>query len=296
MTPAAVERRIFVVGVPRSGTTLVQSLLAAHPDLTSFTESHFFDRHFRMLPIFGPILTRDPSRRLEAFLVENHATARSADRLFGATRGRWRRLRPLLPAQTLAVARRLLRELDDLALERGVSAWVEKTPSHLRFFRLIERASGPEMSTSFVHVVRDGLEVVSSLHTASRHWQRPYRLRECARRWNHEVGLSLAMAGRPGHHVIVYESLTAEPEATLRPLVDSLGITWRSEILDGYPGASRRLVTSEETWKAGVDRRIRPSATSGHALSAEQRTRVTGLLRQDLYRQAVEQAETRGSR
>ena len=41
-----IGQRIFVVGVPRSGTTLLQSLLAGHSALTSFTESHFFDRHY----------------------------------------------------------------------------------------------------------------------------------------------------------------------------------------------------------------------------------------------------------
>ena len=43
-----IERRIFIVGVPRSGTTLLQSLLAAHSELTSFTESHFFSRYFSL--------------------------------------------------------------------------------------------------------------------------------------------------------------------------------------------------------------------------------------------------------
>jgi hypothetical protein len=33
--------RLFLVGCPRSGTTLLQSLLAAHPQIASFPESHF---------------------------------------------------------------------------------------------------------------------------------------------------------------------------------------------------------------------------------------------------------------
>ena len=38
----AILSRIFLVGCPRSGTTLTQSLLAAHPMVASFPESHFF--------------------------------------------------------------------------------------------------------------------------------------------------------------------------------------------------------------------------------------------------------------
>ncbi|MGL4503377.1 MAG: sulfotransferase family protein, partial [Planktothrix sp.] len=37
-----IKNRIFLVGCPRSGTTLLQSLLAAHPQIASFPESHFF--------------------------------------------------------------------------------------------------------------------------------------------------------------------------------------------------------------------------------------------------------------
>ncbi|MEQ8960988.1 MAG: sulfotransferase [Coleofasciculus sp. C2-GNP5-27] len=45
------KERIFLVGCPRSGTTLLQSLLAAHPQIASFPESHFF-RH--LIPEFEP--------------------------------------------------------------------------------------------------------------------------------------------------------------------------------------------------------------------------------------------------
>ena len=37
-----IKDRIFIVGCPRSGTTLLQSLLAAHPQIHSFPETHFF--------------------------------------------------------------------------------------------------------------------------------------------------------------------------------------------------------------------------------------------------------------
>ena len=39
-----IQGRIFVVGCPRSGTTLLQSLIAVHPDVASFPESKFFVR------------------------------------------------------------------------------------------------------------------------------------------------------------------------------------------------------------------------------------------------------------
>lgn len=35
-----IQARLFLVGCPRTGTTLIQSLLAAHSQIASFPESH----------------------------------------------------------------------------------------------------------------------------------------------------------------------------------------------------------------------------------------------------------------
>ena len=210
--------RIFVVGVPRSGTTLVQSLLAAHSRLTSFTESHFFDRHFRLLPgLSMPVLTRDPAPRLWQFLAENGADPPPAARGFGGrggegsgkgSRARW--LRPLLPARTRAAARGLLQVLDELSLARGAAGWIEKTPRHLRYLPFLQAVAGslrgpPPASgaeTHFVHVLRDGLEAVASLHRASRAWERPYDLDACVDRWNEDVAFSLGRTASPNDHFV----------------------------------------------------------------------------------------------
>ena len=65
-----IHGRIFVVGAPRSGTTLAQSLLAAHSGTTSFTESHLFARHFTHVPpLARPILVRSPAPGLRPFFT-----------------------------------------------------------------------------------------------------------------------------------------------------------------------------------------------------------------------------------
>ena len=37
-----IEKRVFLVGCPRSGTTLLQSMLHAHPSIYSLPETKFF--------------------------------------------------------------------------------------------------------------------------------------------------------------------------------------------------------------------------------------------------------------
>ncbi len=296
--PTEVKRRIFVVGVPRSGTTLVQSLLAAHSEVTSFTESHFFSRHFKLLPGSSVILTKNPKSRLVEFLAENDFDASSIAGVMGD--GAWASLvegeptRLLLPFRTREVAQQLLRVLDQLALSRGQSTWVEKTPKHLRYIPFLEKLAGPKTRTDFVHVVRDGLETVASLHKASKHWQHPYDLETCVERWNADVRFSLSRVQKANavanDHFVVYEDLTSQPESTLERLLQDLGLAWDPEILERYGQSSSQLVTPEETWKAGVDRGVRRSGTSEQVLTAAQGEWASQALRHDLYTRLREHA------
>jgi len=281
-----IERRVFIVGVPRSGTTLVQSLFAAHSEVTSFTESHFFDRHFTRLPFrLGPVLTANPARRLRDFLAENGESPPEAADWF-RRKERWAAgMRPVLPFQTRRVASQLVRVLDELTLRRGTSSWVEKTPKHLRYIPFLEEVCGPQLRPRFVHVIREGLEVVASLHEASQDWERPYDLETSVRRWNADVRFSLSRIEAPRDHFVFYEELTSRPEAIFRQLLTELDLDWEPEIFESYGRAAQRIITPEEAWKANINRSIRRSESSDRVLTEEQRDRVTERLDHRLYDQ-----------
>jgi hypothetical protein len=272
--------RIFVVGVPRSGTTLVQSLLAAHDEVTSFTESHLFARHFTLLPGSSrAVLTRDPGPRLRRFLAENGVAAPAAAAWFDHSA-----TRPLLPFRTAAAGRRLLRVLDEMAAGRSAPVWVEKTPRHLRYLPFLGRLAATGPRTCFVHVIRDGLDVVASLRAASRSWERAYDLEECARRWNDDVAFSLGRVGSPNDRFVLYEELTDDPEPVLRRLVAALGLAWQPQMLERDSVASGRLVTAAEAdWKGGVGRPIERSVGARARLTEDERRRAERLLNTDLY-------------
>jgi hypothetical protein len=283
VTPTQIQRRIFLVGVARSGTTLVQSLLATHTDVTSFTESHFFYRHFTHVPLRElPILTKNPTQRVRDFLAENNEAPTVASEWLEAKGRGALRVKPLRPFSTTAVARRLVELLDELALRRGYSNWLEKTPWHIRYTPLLDRVCS-DRPPQYVHVVRHGLDVVASLHSASQSWERPYGVDECIRRWNDEVALTLARIDQPRHHVVLYEELASEPEPTMRRLVRELGLEWQPEMLEGYGRTSDELITADEPWKAGVGRSISRSESSRQALTAQQMDDVKASLRRDLY-------------
>ena len=161
---------------------------------------------------------------------------------------------------------------------------------HLRYVPFLETLSSPERRTQFVHVVRDGLEVVASLHVASQHWERPYDLGTCVRRWNEDVALSLSRVNHPTDHVVFYEDLTADPEGTLSRLFAALGLPWEPAILSRFEETSNGLITPEETWKGGVGRQVRHSATAERVLTRVERQQVVESLKGQLYHRLYEAA------
>ena len=62
MSPAANSRPIFVVGAPRTGTTLVRDILNRHPHIHLFDEVHFFERIWDERARWGD-LSKEESRR-----------------------------------------------------------------------------------------------------------------------------------------------------------------------------------------------------------------------------------------
>lgn len=291
----SVTRRLFLVGVPRSGTTLLQSLLAAHSEVTSFTESHLLSRHFALMPLVGrPVLRRDPAARAREFLLENGVSqgdAASWCRSLGEIGAAGRELR------TQVALREIVALFDRLAKRRDHGTWLEKTPRHLRFLPGLEAALDETTRRTLhtVHLVRRPVETAASLHLASRDWPETYDLATCVRRWNGDVAFSLEQLDRPRQHLVLYEELCARPEATLRKLLGQLGLAWEPELLDRYADGSSELVTADESWKRGVGRPLAASSRSAQRLSPEQRSEVERSVDASLYERAYDRFQCAAS-
>ena len=286
--------RLFVVGAPRSGTTLVQSLLASHSSATSFTESHFFSRSYVALPLLSSaVLVRDPRPRLREFLAENDAENARLSGWLSESFSPPERGRARLAMRSRGAARGFVTLLDTLAAERERGLWIEKTPMHLRYVPFLERLlkeSSGRPAVRFVHVIRRGVDVVASLHRASRQWERAYSLEECVKRWNKDVALSLRRLGSPSDAFVYYEALTENPERTARRLFADVGLSFEEDVLERYARTSNALVTGSETWKAGVRGEIEPSEGAAASLDSAERERVRFMLKEGLYERLAQRA------
>jgi hypothetical protein len=241
-------RRIFIVGCPRSGTTLMQSLLAGHPEVCSFPETHFFpntvgSRWRRFLGIASP---RAGESLLEFLEVINRQD-----------------MKDLVPVDS-----RLVRDyvdafvaiLDELALREGRSIWVEKTPRHLHFIGMIQKYV-PD--AAFLHVVRDGKDVVASLyevtHLYPEFWGGPRSIEECVDRWNSDLKVTTRNAQKASHKVVRYEDLVRNPEAALERTCSFLGIDFTPLMIEQHSHAAEAIILDAHEWVQSAKQPVKMS-------------------------------------
>jgi protein-tyrosine sulfotransferase len=115
--------------------------------------------------------------------------------------------------------------------------WAEKTPRNVH---VLEFVFAHFPNARFVHVIRDGRDVVCSLRTHPRfevvdgrlvELDRRNPIGDCIERWVRDVRAGLAFRDHPAAIEVRYEDLVREPEATLRGLLGRLGEPWDDRVL-----------------------------------------------------------------
>lgn len=261
---AGILARAFLVGCPRSGTTLLQSLLSAHSAIHSLPETHFFQNLFhsqehRRLALAHQPLHRRWLRRLQAC----RRSAAAAWGWVGAGRSRksWAGIPELAGALTTrpieglqayrlrAHVERFVEALDQRSLQAGKRIWLEKTPDHLFYAAQIQ---GHVTDARVIHIIRDGEEVVASLYRAAQEYPpwRPFLdVERAADRWNRALAESLSWCGHRHHLLVRYETLLADPARTLSRVLHFLECPDENGIWERHARVARGLIRADEPWK-----------------------------------------------
>jgi Sulfotransferase family len=206
---------IFIVGVARSGTTLLRYMLCSHPNIYVPPESNFIPRFFRKRP------TQPISREKGVRIIEQVAR-------YGTFWRDWRAA-PLDPQGFIDA----LPELTPSALvdalyssyarQYGAVRWGDKSTIYVGWIDLLDEMFP---TSKFVHIIRDPRDVtVSSLdaYRGSRFFYMDAYY--AARMWSRRMGAGVASAKRlppARYHEIRYEDLIQDPESRLRTMCDFL--------------------------------------------------------------------------
>ncbi|HEY7282281.1 MAG TPA: sulfotransferase [Actinomycetota bacterium] len=201
----------FILGVQRSGTTLLRAMFAAHPDVAIPDEATFLLGMCRRTNSYETSSGFD----LDAFVDDLiHGPAWWHSLPEAEVRGAIRRARP----ETFSDAIRALYR--HVAANEGKTRYGDKTPNALGIMPVLAHLL-PE--ARFIHIIRDGRDVALS-HVAR---QTPDEwfiesVGEVALTWSAAVDGGRRTGGRLGrrYREVRYESLIDDPEAVLRPLCE----------------------------------------------------------------------------
>lgn len=215
---------VFVVGAPRSGTTLVRLMLDAHPRLAIPHETSFVPRALAL----GDGTGRE---ELARFLIDFPTWPDLAT-------SEWELRDALARVEPFTLADGLRAFYLRYAAARGKTRWGDKTPTYALDLPVIA-AAFPE--ARFVHVIRDGRDVAVSLRPL---WFAPGQdMTSLALEWCRSVRAARAAGAElgPRYLEVRYEDLVRDPRGELSRATDLVDLPFAPEMLRYFEGATERL-------------------------------------------------------
>jgi hypothetical protein len=256
----------FVVGVGRSGTTLLRLMLDAHPQLAIPPETQFVPE----------LLEREGECRTTAAVVDVIIKSRTW-KDFGLAEDELRDA-----AGQAHGAAEVLRAFYGLyAAKRGKPRWGDKTPGYVKRMRPIAAALE---EARFVHLIRDGRDVALSRRARGMGAGKP--MGDVADLWKRRIENARKQAKRlrDRYMELRFEDLVAEPERELRRVCELIGLEFDPVMLSHHEGAGERVGELGDLAAAG-GRQARPAGErqAAHALAAQAPSRArTGVWRTEM--------------
>jgi hypothetical protein len=230
---------MFVVGAARSGTTLLQRMLDAHPLLAVVNETYWLPRKFRertgltreglVTPALLPQLLASPKFSRMGVTEED---------LFGL----------LADGEPVRYERFVRRIFDLYAQRQGKPLAGDKTPGYVRRIGQIHEL-WPR--ARFVHIVRDPRDVCLSMLE----WRSGRRTAGQFGTWDVDPVISTALywsysvaIGREAgeslgpalHREVRYEDVVSSPEGELEQICGFLGLPYAEQMTRFHEGKTRR--------------------------------------------------------
>jgi hypothetical protein len=240
---------VIIGGSARSGTTLMRAMLNAHRKIAIGPETGLFcgGRDFAQL-------ARTLQEPIETVRRDYQMSA-------------------------------CLGEFIERLMQRGVTRaakcrWGEKSPCNVRS---LERVFQFFPNARFIHMIRDGRDVVSSLRTHPKYkWQDGNRVPtgicnpwpDCVAQWVFDTNAGLRWRGEPRYREARYEDLVRDPETVLRELLAWMGEEWDPNVLSFHRQHEERC---SDVANPGVKQAVYQDAVSRwkKTLPAEARAHFT---------------------
>ena len=209
----ASDRPIFVVGCPRSGTTLFRTMLSAHRSIAIPPETRYLMGMYWRRGQIGDLRKPEVRAKLASAIVDD---PESRFRVLGLD-GEQVKAEIVDGPPTLGSAFGIV--FRDYAQLFGKPRWGDKRPAYYAFMDELDHLF-PD--AQFIHLIRDPRACVESLKRQE--WY-PDEAAPCLAAWVHAVRSASRSGRKLGPHrylEVRYEELVSEPEKVSRQICDFL--------------------------------------------------------------------------
>ncbi|GAA2425727.1 sulfotransferase [Actinomadura vinacea] len=238
-------RPLFVIGCPRSGTTLLQLMLHSHPRIAIPAENRFLLAAYASRCDFGDLGDRNNRRALAEWITGREA-GRFTDLGLDAAE---------VAAEIVDGPPSLGSALDIVfrayARRFGKSRWGDKRPGYFQHVDVLLRMF-PD--AQFIHLIRDGRDCVASLKAMP--WFRQ-DVFHAVSMWREAIDVGRRMASRLGpdvYYELQYERLVADPVEELTSLCAFLGEDFHWE-MTAPSDVARLLIPKQHRWHDSIGTR-----------------------------------------
>lgn len=210
---------IFIVGVGRSGTSLLQSMVASHPAISALPETSFLRRYVFSTSRHSSDFSKDAHLKRIPLLIDSlheRGTSQSG----------------------------LLESYLDVVNHQDKSIVLDKDPRLIEYIPLLLKNF---TNCKVIHIYRDPRDVLASKKNAA--WSSGRSL--ISYLVAADVQLNAASKYESNNHVysICYEELIRNPEKSLRKLCRFIDLSFHRSLLDHTLAAKRLVNHSELSWK-----------------------------------------------
>ncbi len=236
----------FIVGCPRSGTTLLSAILNRHPKICVPPETHFYRYMYEQFP--GGLSWVKTNWSINAYQF-----------LEPLTRDYWTDYTPneliddlLSPPNNEGEF--FLHLISKYQKRANKQFWIEKTPDHLRF---IAKILAQHPNARFIYIYRDGRDVALSLCKTGWPWITNDFLDNMLL-WNKYIKEETFLTKAYNYHRIKYEDLISNPDFIINKLCSFLDVEYYEDMLIPN-GSEKHLAERQSLHKQKIFNNIDPT-------------------------------------
>lgn len=212
-------RAVFVVGCPRSGSTMLGAMLGGHSDVVCIPEAQFL---VKLMPEAGRDAPVDPAGLIDR--ISHHWRFRVWEFDLGQSRPTLGEIAPTFRATVEWLVGRYGESIG----RQAAQIWVDQGPGNvLHIWKLLEHFP----DAKFIHLIRDGRAVAASIMPLD--WG-PNEIYSATRFWKHLLAYGYVAGAALGPERMLhvrYEDLVTDTERTMRRVATFVGIEFAPSML-----------------------------------------------------------------